>query len=144
MSDRFDFEQQIIKCWNITDDIKEVSEYFMNYHDSNFTKDRVANTLNGLAEMYDIKFNKLWDLFEDVVMKLVRDEKMAREDADALREQLIAETQGYGAGKQPTNQGAGASVDFGQFGKLDTKYGQLETQGTSGIATMKANKKGKK
>jgi len=86
--DRFDFEQQILKCWNVTDDLREVSEYFLDHHDSNFTKDRVANTLIGYAEMYDIKFNKLWDQFESVVMGLVRDEKMAREECAALREQL--------------------------------------------------------
>ena len=96
MSDRFDFEQQILKCWNVTDDIRELSEHFSDYHDSNFTKDKVANSLNGLAELYDIKFNKLWDLFEDVHMNLVRDEKMAREEANALREQLMVETQGFG------------------------------------------------
>ena len=97
--DRFDFEQQILKCWNVTDDLREVSEYFLDHHDSNFTKDKVANTLIGYAEMYDIKFNKLWDLFEDVHMNLVRENKMLNEECAALREQLIAETQGYGAGK---------------------------------------------
>ena len=110
MSDRFDFEQQIQKCWMVTDDIKEVSQHFLEYHDANFTKDKVANTLTGLAELYDIKFNKLWDLFEDVVMNLVRDEKMAREDANALRDQLIFETQGHGAGGKQTNHGAGVPV----------------------------------
>jgi hypothetical protein len=88
MSDRFDFEQQILKCWNITDDIKEVSEHFMNYHEANFTKDRISNSLIGLSELYEIKFNKLWDLFEDVVMDLVRENKMLTEECAALRQQL--------------------------------------------------------
>jgi len=88
MSDRFDFEQQILKCWNITDDIKEVSEHFMNYHEANFTKDRISNSLIGLSELYEIKFNKLWDLFEDVVMDLVRENKMLNEECAAMREQL--------------------------------------------------------
>ena len=100
MSDRFDFEQQILKCWNVTDDLREVSEYFLNHHDSNFTKDRVSNTLIGYAEMYDIKFNKLWDQFEDVVMSLVRENKMLNEECAALRAQLqeaeLADTTGYG------------------------------------------------
>ena len=119
--DRFDFEQQVLKCWNVTDDIEELSEAiaegkYVRYQET----DMLCNTLNGLSSMYNLKFNKLWDLFEDVVMKLVRDEKMAREDANALREQLFAETQGYGgAGGQPTNSGAGTG----------TKFGQLDTQG---------------
>lgn len=117
MSDRFDFEQQIIKCWGITDDINDLSESVMN-HD--LRKDTVVNALNGLNTMYELKFNKLWDLFEDVVMKLVRDEKMAREDANALREQFIFETEGRG-----------------------TKFGQLDTQGF-GIEAIKPNKKEKK
>jgi len=88
MSDRFDFEQQILKCWNITDDIKEVSEHFMNYHDASFTKDRMSNSLIGLSELYEIKFNKLWDLFEEVHMDLVRENKMLTEECAAMREQL--------------------------------------------------------
>jgi hypothetical protein len=88
MSDRFDFEQQILKCWNITDDIKEVSEHFMDYHEANFTKDRISNCLIGLAELYEIKFNKLWDLFEEVHMDLVRENKMLTEECAALRQQL--------------------------------------------------------
>jgi hypothetical protein len=88
MSDRFDFEQQILKCWNITDDIKEVSEHFMNYHDASFTKDRMSNSLIGLSELYEIKFNKLWDLFEEVHMDLVRENKMLTEECAALRQQL--------------------------------------------------------
>ena len=134
MSDRFDFEQQIIKCWGVTDDIKEVSEHFLNYHDANFTKDKVANTLNGLVELYDMKFNKLWDLFEEVHMNLVRDERMAREDADALRQQLIFETQGYGAGGKPKNSGAGQPSLFGVRTDVDE----------DGFAVIKPNKKGKK
>jgi len=140
MSDRFDFEQQVMNCWRVTDDLKDLAESVEN---NDIKTDMIVNALNGMNAMYEIKFNKLWDMFESVFMKLVRDEKMARDDADALREQLIAETQGYGAGKS-FQSGAGASVDFGQFGKLDTKYGALETQGTAGVATMKANKKGKK
>jgi hypothetical protein len=89
MINRFDFEQQILKCWNVTDDLREVSEYFLDHHDSNFTKDKVANTLIGYAEMYDIKFNKLWDQFESVVMGLVRENKMLNEECAALREQLL-------------------------------------------------------
>lgn len=123
MSDRFDFEQQIQKCWIVTDDLEELSEAIMDgkyvkYQD----KDEICNALNGLSSMYNLKFNKLWDLFEDVFMNLVRDEKMAREEANALREQLIAETQGYGVG-QPSLFG----VDEDGFG----------------IAAIKPNKKGK-
>lgn len=115
MSDRFDFEQQILKCWNVTDDIKEVSEAITECDLLNI--DETTNALNGLAAMYELKFNKLWDLFESVHMNLVRDEKFAREDADAMRQQiqeLQSDRNDYGkyyttgaGGSVPLNQGAG-------------------------------------
>jgi hypothetical protein len=114
MSDRFDFEQQIQKCWIITDDIGEIAEGVL---ERDLTSDQVANALVGLQQLYELKFNKLWDLFEDVHMNLVRDEKMAREECAALREQLIAETQGYGGAGNNSKSGAG------------TRYGQLDPQG---------------
>jgi hypothetical protein len=126
--DRFDFEQQIQKCWMITDDISDVSEGIL---DHDLDKDQIVNALMGIKQLYELKFNKLWDLFEEVHMKLVRDEKMAREDANALRQQLFAETQGYGgAGGQPTNSGAGTG----------TRFGQLDTQGF-GTPVIKGKKK---
>ena len=107
--DRFDFEQQILKCWNVTDDLREVSEYFLEHHDSNFTKDKVSNTLIGYAEMYDIKFNKLWNLFEDVHMELVRENKMLNEECVAMRQQHNqgCGEYGCGAGKNCESGGAG-------------------------------------
>lgn len=130
MSDRFDFEQQIQKCWLVTDDIGEVAEGIM---DHDLDHDRIVNALTGIQQLYELKFNKLWDLFEEVHMNLVRDEKMAREDANALREQLIAETQGYGAsaGAPPANQVTVKPTLFG-----------VDADGF-GIAAMKPNKKGK-
>ena len=92
--DRFDFEQQIQKCWIVTDDLADVAEAILE-HD--LTPDQTVNALTGLQQMYDLKFNKLWDLFEEVHMKLVRDEKMASEECTALRGQL-AEAEGYGTG----------------------------------------------
>ena len=97
MSDRFDFEQQIQKCWLITDDIGEIAEGVLEH---NLTGDQVANTLIGLQQLYELKFNKLWDLFEDVHMNLVRENKMLNEECTALRAQLqeaeLADTTGYG------------------------------------------------
>ena len=96
MSDRFDFEQQIVKCWSITDEIGEVSEAIF---ERNLSVDQIVNALTGLQQMYDLKFNKLWDLFEDVHMNLVRENKMLNEECSAMREQLEQsdpDTHGYG------------------------------------------------
>ena len=116
MADRFDFEQQIQKCWMVTDDIRDISEFILEYPSADFTKDRACNALNGLADLYEVKFNKLWDLFEEVHMNLVRENKMLNEECAALREQL-----GHGAGK---DYESGAGTGFG-------------------IAAIKPNKKGK-
>lgn len=50
--DRFDLEQQILSCWNITDDLKFIEN------------DELAKSISTL---YDAKFEKLWAIFEDLV-----------------------------------------------------------------------------
>jgi len=115
-ADRFDFEQQIQKCWMVTDDIYELAEAILEH---GLTPDQTTNVLFGMKEMYELKFNKLWDLFESPIMDIVRENKMLNEECAALREQL-----GHGAGKP-------------------TLFGKLDTQGF-GIAAIKPNKKDKK
>lgn len=95
MSDRFDFEQQIQKCWLVTDDLYDLSEAVL---ERDLSHDTITNALLGLREINEIRFNKLWELFEDVHMSLVRDEKMAREECVALREQLEGAYDGQGYG----------------------------------------------
>jgi len=97
MSDRFDFEETLTRCWCIVDDLKELSQHFIE-HNINDT-DTIHNHLFGLATMYDVRFNKLWDLFESVFMNMVRENKMLNEECAALREQLREsnpDTHGYG------------------------------------------------
>lgn len=90
-SDRFDFEQQIQKCWLITDDISDVAEGVL---ERDLDKDQIVNALNGIQQLYELKFNKLWDLFESVHMNLVRDNKFLNEECAALREQLAEKEKG--------------------------------------------------
>ena len=89
MADRFDFEQQIMECWKIIDEIKSTIEG-INEHE--LTSDQVSSILSGLKELYELKFNKLWDCFEDVHMKLVRDNAMITGECNALRQQLLEAT----------------------------------------------------
>ena len=96
MSDRFDFEQQIQKCWLVTDDIYDLSEAIL---ERDLSHDQITNVLFGLKEINEIRFNKLWELFEDVHMTLVREHKMIEQECAALREQLQQsnpDTAGYG------------------------------------------------
>jgi hypothetical protein len=85
MSDRFDFEQQLQKCWLVTDDIYDLSEAIL---ERDLSHDQITNVLFGLKEINEIRFNKLWELFEDVFMNLVREHKMLEQECAALREQL--------------------------------------------------------
>ena len=65
--DRFDLEQGIMDCWKVTDDIKLL------YDDlDNMDEDRRMNYMLGLMEMYGLKFDKLWNIFE----QLIQDKKI--------------------------------------------------------------------
>ena len=56
MTDRFDLEQQILEAWKVTDDIRTVLEH-------GGSEDMVAN-FEALARLSDIRFEKLWYIFE--------------------------------------------------------------------------------
>jgi len=83
--DRFDFEQQILQCWRVTDDVKDVYEGIT---EGNLDTTQAGDILNGIRQMYELKFNKLWDLFEDVYMADVRKLKMVEDECASLRKQL--------------------------------------------------------
>jgi hypothetical protein len=91
MSDRFDFEQQIQKCWMITDDLGDVAEGIL---EQNLDKDQIVNALTGMGQIYELRFNKLWDLFEHPIMDIIRENKMLNEECAALREQLAEKDKG--------------------------------------------------
>ena len=62
--DRFDLEQEIMECWNVTKDIQNLY-----YASESMTEDQLQNYLLGLEAIYEVKFNKLWDTFEQCVRK---------------------------------------------------------------------------
>ena len=59
MSNRFDVEQGIMRCWSVVEDIEAV----YNKSDS-LTMDQLQNVLLGMKELYQIKFEQLFDDFE--------------------------------------------------------------------------------
>lgn len=60
MKDRFDLETAIMSCWNIVDDIDKFREkYELN--------DKEDNYLLGLSTIYQVKFELLFDIFEDLI-----------------------------------------------------------------------------
>lgn len=66
----FDLEQQIMQCWNVVDDVKLITEWFADspeWKDMDGTlQDAIMNKYFGIAELYQIKFEKLFSTFEDV------------------------------------------------------------------------------
>jgi hypothetical protein len=81
-SDRFDFEQQILKCWNVIEDLKEINEELN------------SEQIGAITILYEVKFQKLWEQFESVMMNLVRENKMLNEECVALRDQLMKKEKG--------------------------------------------------
>ena len=65
--DRFDFEQQIMACWNVTSDIKTVTEYLLDAPLEVDREDKIANMLLGIEALYEAKFDKLFRQFETLV-----------------------------------------------------------------------------
>ncbi len=65
MSNNFDLESKMMDCWGVVDDIKFLYEEF---HDGvkPMSPDQQANLLLGLHQMYELKFERLWDEFEKI------------------------------------------------------------------------------
>ena len=64
MKDRFDMEQEVMKCWNVVDDLKVLHEGVL---DRDLTRDQISNILLGLGEIYQLRFEVLFDTFETMV-----------------------------------------------------------------------------
>lgn len=58
MANRFDFEQEIMRCWAVVEDMRTVAK-------TNCTPE----SFEALATIYDIKFNSLFDMFEAMIQE---------------------------------------------------------------------------
>ena len=64
MTDRFEFEQQIMDCWGVTDDIDTLYKLS---DIREMSEDELANALLGLKTVYQMKFELLFDMFEQMI-----------------------------------------------------------------------------
>jgi hypothetical protein len=64
MSARFNMEDQIMACWGITTDIYDLMEEVI---EGKPTPDEISNVLMGLHELYEIRFRKLFRLYEQML-----------------------------------------------------------------------------
>ena len=71
MSDtRFTVEERIMECWQVVDDIKITWEEFIDGAEEMDT-DELCNILLGIQVLYDRKFTRLFNSFE----QLLRDQR---------------------------------------------------------------------
>ena len=90
--DRFDLEDAIMKAWRTTDDIKAF--YTSAEH---MDEDQVINALIGLEIFAEMRFNELWNTFEQCVSNGVFDDSTTR--GEEIARALDETTQGFGQEK---------------------------------------------
>ena len=62
---RFDLEQDIMNCWNVVTDIKELNRAMLDRR--KLTDDEISNYLLGLETIYQVKFERLFETFEHMI-----------------------------------------------------------------------------
>jgi hypothetical protein len=68
MSNRFELEQEILNCWRLVDDLHVLRESISKMPEN--SDDKVDCILLGLATLYELRFDKLWGKFEQVVAEI--------------------------------------------------------------------------
>lgn len=65
MKTRFDLEQEILDCWHIVDDVKTLYENLSERCPT--ISDDALNILLGISSLYQMKFEKAFGTFEDLI-----------------------------------------------------------------------------
>lgn len=63
--DRFDLEQEILACWNVTTDLDVFLHRYLDGPE--MSEDDVANVILGIKSLYELKFEKCWNTFEQLL-----------------------------------------------------------------------------
>ena len=58
-----DLEQEIMKAWHVVDDIDLLYE---NVKETDMSTGDIANVLLGLESVYNMRFQKVFNIFEDI------------------------------------------------------------------------------
>jgi hypothetical protein len=75
MRTRFDLEQQILECWNVTKDLRYVTEYMLDAPLEPGREDKIANMLLGMEALYEVKFQKCFNTFETMLKEIKENNK---------------------------------------------------------------------
>jgi hypothetical protein len=90
--DRFDLEEAIMNAWRTSDDIKAL------YNSTEYmSEDQIINALLGLEIFAEMRFNELWNTFEQCIQNGVFNDDARR--ADAIAQALDEATEGFGQEK---------------------------------------------
>ena len=92
MRDRFDFEQQIMHCWNVIEEIKALNKLVLEgkIEGGKMSLDDISNYLLGMESIYQHKFEQLFNDFENVFSGVIKENKILSDEVVSLRQQLIA------------------------------------------------------
>jgi len=80
--DRFDLEQDIIKLWETNEAIAELIRQHLDRPIKGFDEDELANRLQGIEYVNDLKIQRLWDGFEMMIKNGGFTSKYAVPDSD--------------------------------------------------------------
>ena len=61
---QYDLEQQIMRCWSVCDDIQDLRKL---RDERELTEDELDNYLLGLVSLYQVKFENLFTLYEQML-----------------------------------------------------------------------------
>ena len=60
MSTIIKLEEEVMRCWEVTQDLALLAEVINNGSDH-------SETVKGIAKVYDLRFEKAWDTYEQLV-----------------------------------------------------------------------------
>ena len=84
---QFDLEQQILNCWNVTDDVQLLYTWIMDSSEAEGIPpkilDKLANALLGMESMYNLKFERLFNTFEKYLHAKRNEQNAARDSGSA-------------------------------------------------------------
>ena len=78
MKNSYDLEQELMSCWNVVDDLELLYDNIVNNTSNKFdmsadTEHRLGNIVLGLKELYQMRFERTQNTFEQVVFPKNKD-----------------------------------------------------------------------
>ncbi len=90
MTQLYDLEQPIMDCWSVCNDLETIYRQIGD-GEIDFTQDELMNALMGMQQLYQWKFEQLFDKYEQVI-KTQRDIVLNRSKQGAPNVQHSAPT----------------------------------------------------